>query len=48
MLDILPLEGFFSPFSRGMEFSFFDGVWVLSCSHSGEHWVSVHCSGQAS
>jgi hypothetical protein len=38
----------FLPSLRGLEFSLFDGDAETLLSHSGEHWVSVHCGGQAS
>jgi hypothetical protein len=30
---------------RGLEFQLFGGRMGLSCSHSGEHWVSMPCVG---
>jgi hypothetical protein len=39
----LPL---FSPQRGGWNSRFLMGVWGLSCNHSGEYWVSVHCGRQ--
>jgi hypothetical protein len=54
MLDILPLAGFllccrlplFSPQQGSWSSDSLMGAQVLSWSHSGEHWVSVHCGGR--
>jgi hypothetical protein len=53
---MLPFAGFllcqlitlFCPQQGGWSSCFLMGAQDLYCSHSGEHWVSVHCVGQAS
>jgi hypothetical protein len=45
---VLVLITSFLSSARELDFVLFMGVQVLSCSHNGECWVSVHCGEKAS
>jgi hypothetical protein len=45
-LVVVPIPSFV-PSARRMEFPLFDGAQGLSCIHSEDHCISVHCVGRS-